>query len=236
MLKGIDEEEFDHLNQLLNTAVNKQDFLNGKVCIVQFAGSEIPEEYLNQKVAFVLGDQQYEISIGAVSYEAYYSGRNIGATLIVSQDYLSELTSWPYVLSMNIQYDKAYDEEVEKRVVSLLKNSSYSNDLYVESQYENMKTIQESQGNMMEIGTVIALLLLLVGVLNYVNTIASGIQNRKLTFSIMESLGMSGKTNRTTSCQRGSFLCGILRSYYADGRFPCYLYLFSVHELYGRSI
>ena len=44
---------------------------------------------------------------------------------------------------------------------------------------------------MMEIGTVIALLLLLVGVLNYANTITSGIQNRKLTFSVMESIGMS---------------------------------------------
>lgn len=45
----------------------------------------------------------------------------------------------------------------------------------------------------MEIGTIIACLLLFVGVLNYVNTIASGIQNRKLTFSVMESLGMSRK-------------------------------------------
>lgn len=76
---------------------------------------------------------------------------------------------------------------------SLIVNSSYSNDLYIESQYEDMKTIQESQGNMMEIGTIIALLLLLVGVLNYANTIASGIQNRKLTFSVMESVGMSRK-------------------------------------------
>lgn len=61
------------------------------------------------------------------------------------------------------------------------------------SQFENMRTIQESQGEMMEIGTIIALLLLLVGVLNYTNTIASSIQNRKLTFSVMESIGMSKK-------------------------------------------
>ena len=43
-----------------------------------------------------------------------------------------------------------------------------------------MRTIQEAQGDMMEIGTIIALLLLLVGVLNYTNTIASSIQNRKI--------------------------------------------------------
>ena len=80
---------------------------------------------------------------------------------------------------------------LEKKITSLVEDSPYSNDLHIESQFENMRTIQESQGEMMEIGTIIALLLLLVGVLNYTNTIASSIQNRKLTFSVMESIGMS---------------------------------------------
>ncbi|WP_461810157.1 FtsX-like permease family protein [Faecalimonas sp.] len=94
---------------------------------------------------------------------------------------------------MYIYYNKEYDEVLEKKITTLIDNSSYSHDLHVESQYKNMKTIQESQGNMMEIGTIIALLLLLVGILNYANTIASSIQNRKLTFSVMESIGMSRK-------------------------------------------
>ena len=94
---------------------------------------------------------------------------------------------------MYIYYNQKYDEVLEKKITSLINNSPYSNDLYVESQYENMKTIQEAQGNMMEIGTIIALLLLFVGVLNYANTIASGIQNRRLIFSVMESIGMSRK-------------------------------------------
>ena len=56
-----------------------------------------------------------------------------------------------------------------------------------------MKTIQDSQSGMFEIGTTISLLLLLVGMLNYINTMANSMQNRKLTFSIMESVGMSKK-------------------------------------------
>ena len=193
MLKGIDEAEFDYVNQSLNTPIDKQDFLDGKICIVKYDGSEIPKEYLNQKVPFDFQGQQYEITIGAVSYETYYSGRNIGATLIVSKNYLKSLTSQPTILSVNIHYNETYDELLEEKIASLIDNSPYRNDLYVESQYENMKMIQESQGNMMETGTIIALLLLLVGVLNYANTIASGIQNRKLTFSVMESVGMSRK-------------------------------------------
>ena len=43
------------------------------------------------------------------------------------------------------------------------------------------------------IGDTLGCGLLLVGALNYVNTISSGIQNRKLTLSVMESIGMSVK-------------------------------------------
>ena len=113
--------------------------------------------------------------------------------MIVSQDYLNSLISKPTTLNMYIYYNQKYDEVLEKKITSLVEDSPYSNDLHIESQFENMRTIQESQGEMMEIGTIIALLLLLVGVLNYTNTIASSIQNRKLTFSVMESIGMSKK-------------------------------------------
>ena len=193
MLIGIDEDQFDYVNQSLSSPVDKQDFLNGKSCIVQYEGSEIPKEYLNQKVPFSFDGKQYEITVEAVSYETQYSGRDIGASLIVSQNYLKSLTSKPTIQDVYIYYNQKYDEVLEKKITSLINNSPYSNDLYVESQYENMKTIQEAQGNMMEIGTIIALLLLFVGVLNYANTIASGIQNRRLIFSVMESIGMSRK-------------------------------------------
>lgn len=193
MLIGIDEEQFDYVNQSLDTPIDKQDFLNGKSCIVQFEGSEIPKEYLNQRVLFNLQGKQYEIAVEAVSYNTQYSGRDIGASLIVSQDYLNSLISKPTTLDMYIYYNQKYDEVLEKKITSLVEDSPYNNDLHTESQFESMRTIQESQGEMMEIGVIIALLLLLVGVLNYTNTIASSIQNRKLTFSVMESIGMSKK-------------------------------------------
>lgn len=128
---------------------------------------------------------------------------DIGASLIVSQDYLNSLISKPTTLDMYIYYNQKYDEALEKKITSLVEDSPYNNDLHTESQFENMRTIQESQGEMMEIGVIIALLLLLVGVLNYTNTIASSIQNRKLTFSVMESIGMSKKQINRLLIQEG---------------------------------
>lgn len=67
----------------------------------------------------------------------------------------------------------------------------------------NLIVSQDFQGNMMEIGTVISLLLLLVGALNYGNTMAASLQSRKLTFAIMESLGMSDRQIRKLLVREG---------------------------------
>ena len=97
-----------------------------------------------------------------------------------------------------------------------------------------MKTIQASQGSMMEIGTTIALLLLLVGVLNYANTIASGIQNRKLTFAIMESHRNVRETDKPALNPGRNPLRVLLRPAHPDRRLRRHLPLLSVHELHGN--
>lgn len=193
MLKGIDEAEFGYLNGLLGNPIEKRDFMNGSVCIVQYAGFEIPQEHIGDKIVFSTLNKTGETAVGAISYEGYYGASvNIGANLIVSENYLNTLTSEPYILSLNIKYEKPYDEGAEKALHALMEDSPYSNDLSYISRYDDRKRIEDSQSSMTEIGTVIALLLLFVGLLNYINTFASSIQNRKLTFAIMESIGMSG--------------------------------------------
>ena len=203
MIKGIDEAEFDYLNESLGNAVDRQDFLNGQTAVVQYAGFEIPEEWIGRTVSFSIGNRLRKITIGAVSYGDYYGATaDCGANLIVSEAYAEAVAADPYVLSLNIKYKKSYDEDTEKKIKEIVEASPCSNDLLCISKYDDMKTIQASASGMFEIGTAISLLLLLVGMLNYINTMAGSIQNRKLTFSIMESVGMSGKqTKKLLICE-----------------------------------
>lgn len=194
MLKGIDEAEFDYLNESLGNIVDKQDFLSGSTAILQYAGFDIPEAWIGSSVPFRTGSETWEITIGAINYEGYYGAtRNVGANLIVNKKYLETITNEPLMLSLAIQYEQSYKEDTENEVKSLLKKSPYHNDLLYASKYDDMKTIQDSQEGMFAAGTVIALLLLAVGMLNYINTMSGSMQNRKLTFSAMESVGMSRK-------------------------------------------
>ncbi|MCI8484091.1 MAG: ABC transporter permease [Lachnospiraceae bacterium] len=195
MIKGIDEAEFDYLNESLGNPIDKQDFLQGNTAIVQYAGFEIPEEWIGRTVSFTTENLTQDIQIGAVSYESYYGASvNAGPNLVVSEDYLKTIRSEePDILSLIIKYQQPYSEKTEQEVKSLLKKSPRCSDLSYLSKYDEMKQIQDSQGSMFQIGTVISLLLLSVGMLNYGNTMAGSIQHRRLSFSIMESVGMSGK-------------------------------------------
>ena len=194
MIKGIDEAEFDYLNESLGSVIDKQEFLSGKTAVLQYAGFEITPKWIGNNISFLAGNQKQEITIGAVSYGDYYGATvNFGANLIVSETCLESLTSEPCILSLNIKYKKSYDIETEEEIKNIMKANPYNNDLFSVSKYDDMKTIQDSQSGMFETGTVISLLLLLVGMLNYINTMANSMQNRKLTFSIMESVGMSKK-------------------------------------------
>ena len=194
MIKGIDEEEFDYLNQTLGNAVDKQSFLNGETAVLQFAGFEIPQKWIGNSIPFQKKKKKQEIKIGAVSYGDYYGATvNIGANLVVSDEYLNRLTNQASILSLNIKYRQSYDEDAEQKIKKHFNENPYSKDLFYLSKYDDMKAIQDSQGNLFAVGTAISLLLLFVGMLNYVNTITSSIQNRKLTFAIMESVGMSRK-------------------------------------------
>lgn len=209
MIKGIDESEFEYLNGTLGDIIDKQDFLNGKTAVLQYAGFEIPEEWIGSAVPFFAGNQKQEITIGAINYGDYYGATvNCGANLIVSENYVETFTANPYILNLNIKYVKSYEEDTENEIKSIIEKSLYSADLLYISKLDNMKTIQDSQSGMYEIGTVIALLLLLVGMLNYINTMAVSMQNRKLTFSIMESVGMSHKQIRKLLVREGILYAG----------------------------
>lgn len=192
MLKGIDAEAFDTLNAELATPLDREDFLNGEVCILTFAGIEVPESALSKPLHIDVDGTRLNLQPAAVSYEGYYgASQNIGPTLIVSKDWLDSLDAAPITLSMLVHYDAPYDEITEAQVLSLVGAQAGIGDIFYESQLEERAAIRESAGDLNETGAAIALLLLVVGMLNYVGTMAAGIQNRRLSFAIMESVGMT---------------------------------------------
>ena len=212
MLKGIDAQAFDALNAQLSTPLERDAFLRGEVCVLAYSGIEVPEERLNTPLAIRVGDETINVQPATVSNEGYYAAsQNIGPTLIVSKDWLDTLEATPLTLSMLVRYDTPYDAITEERVMALVNARPGLADIYNESLLANQVAIQATEGDLNETGAAIALLLLVVGMLNYVNTMAASIQSRRLSLSIMESLGMTPRQiHRQLVCEGLLIAFGVL--------------------------
>ncbi|MGI6013157.1 MAG: FtsX-like permease family protein [Oscillospiraceae bacterium] len=209
MLIGINEMEFDYLNSTLETPIDKGAFLDGESCILyrnnlafqisDFAGKHVTcAEY-----ADAANTRTFEIA--GLTDESYYVGALLGypPTIIVSDHVLQEFVSEPFVYKAGIRYQEEYNEAIEARLLSQIQESPRARDFSYDSKIEEMKSVEKAQGNMLEVGIGIVLILALIGLLNYVNTVTGNIQSRQTELSILESVGMTEKQTCRMLIQEG---------------------------------
>lgn len=197
-LVGIDREEFQHLNLTMENAVNEKDFLEGRACILYENMLGLDFENVNgQPISCYLTDnpkQIYHLTIRGMTNDNQYANLlGTTPTLIVSQAFLKKIAKHPFISKIGIEYKREYDKETESRLKNLMDSSTYNKDFSYSSKLEELKTVQKSQGHMMQIGMGLAILLAFIGIMNYINTSVSNLQNSRTELSIMESVGMTQK-------------------------------------------
>lgn len=197
-LIGIDDTEFEILNQSMETPVNKEKFLNGETCILYRDGLEFQDKDLKGKkvtcAEYKDSNNKRTFEIAGLTDESYYTALSgYPPTIIVSDRVVKGFSNEISAYEAGVFYDEAYDEKTEASVLSLIENSPYSKDFSYDSKIEQMEEIKKAQGNLPGIGIGIIVILAVIGMMNYVNTSVSSIQSRQVELSIMESVGMTEK-------------------------------------------
>lgn len=80
---------------------------------------------------------------------------------------------------------------------------------FFDSKIEEAEDVEKVQGNMMGVGIGVVLILALIGILNYVNTMTGNIQSRQTELAILESVGMTEKQMRRMLMIEGLLFAGI---------------------------
>ena len=196
---GISEEEFPYLQQTVETEIDREDFLEGKTCVIYRNDLDLTsEEVVGKDVTcgeYGNGDNQRTFRIAGMTDEGYYMGPMLGLppTVIVSDRTLEGFLENHFVAKVGVNYAETYNEETENGVLRLIKENPEADGFSWESKLESMKEVESAQGNMKEVGTGISLILALIGILNYVNTVTGNIQSRKTELAILESVGMTDR-------------------------------------------
>lgn len=197
-LIGIDEQEFDYLNNSLEHPINKEDFLCGKACIVYRNGLDFADaDIIGKNITCALYEDQQTTKtfvIEVVTDENYYTALlGYPPTIITSDQVVNTFANNPIRLKTGIKYHKEYDRDTEQEILSLLEENDNAKDFSWESKIEDADEIEKAQGYMPQVGIGIVLILAFIGIMNYMNTFVVNVQSRMTELSVMESIGMTPK-------------------------------------------
>ena len=195
-LIGIDEQEFDYLNKMLADPIEKEDFLQGKTCIIYRNGLDFADADLTGKevTCALYGNQKKTktFTIAGITDESYYTALVGETPTIITSDQVVKVFAENFItLKASVKYGKAYDRNTEQKILDILGKSSDARDFSWESKIEEADEIEKAQGNMPLVGMGIVLILAFIGIMNYMNTFVVNVQSRMTELSVMESIGMT---------------------------------------------
>ncbi|MBE5901496.1 MAG: ABC transporter permease [Lachnospiraceae bacterium] len=198
-LIGVDDAEFEQLNKTVEKPLNKQEFKEGKVAFFSKSFTEGDHEIPGKTVEFQFLSKKKNVTskicIGAMLDEnpAYYSA-GYSPDLIVSIDHAKKLLGEKALTEMlKIDYEKAYDGRAEKQIRELLKGNKLVSVESKVNRFDEMKRVEEK---ITLLGNSIALLIMMLALLNFVNMMSAGLESRRTEFAVLESIGMTRKQLR----------------------------------------
>ena len=193
---GIDEVEFEKINNTLQIPLDKEKFKNGEIAFVSKNFTQGDNGITGKKVEFSIPtalnpDKKEIIETGAIidDYPAYYSA-GYTPDLIVSDDFFDEIMGQPLIEMIKIDYDEPFSKNVESSIKKLIANNKL---ISAESKLDNYSEMKNSENQITVLGGSLGIIIMLLAVSNYLNMMSESIQNRSKEFAILESIGMTRK-------------------------------------------
>lgn len=210
-LVGITETDFRALNAELEKPVDEKAFLNGETCILYRNG------LYGLKESDILGKTihcaEYENMDNACSFQIagltdiqeYTALLGYPPTMIVIDRAVANFVEEPIIFKVGIRYNREFDEATEHAIQKILLDSPNAKDYSWSSKIEQADNVKKAQGHMMEVGMGIAVILAIIGFMNYVNTSVGNMHNRWKEISIIESVGMTERQVKKMLILEGVF-------------------------------
>lgn len=209
---GIDDDLIEKFNKENKEKIDVDNFKEGKLALAApwYYGDNYKDVkgILNIRNSQKSGVQGFEVK--AVEDTAGLLPSGLPAplgipTIYVSNSALLKLNSKAtnYLLYINV------DAKKEDLIKTELKNISSSTGLYLESKTDETQEFKKSQMVMNILGGGISIILILIGALNFINVMITGVNARLKELAVMESIGMTKKQIKKMLTFEGFYYAGI---------------------------
>ncbi|MBC5996742.1 ABC transporter permease [Romboutsia ilealis] len=193
---GIDDNLIERLNEELEDKIDVEEFKKGNVAIAD--SWYYPENYKSIKGDVTIRNSKdnksktFNMNVVGDTSELLPPGLDapLGIpTIYISNSALEKLDNDAVNYILNINVNKKYESKINKDLKALSK----ARGLWFESKSEKTEEFNKSQMVMNILGGGIAVILILIGILNFINVMITGVNIRLKEFAIMESIGMTKK-------------------------------------------
>lgn len=217
-IDGVDDYVIERYNETAKDKIDLEEFKKGKIVLIEMAfGKHFNYDKFKQLdgKSLVLnskdGDKKEESIIKLINDdEVIFNGRGlprkVGMPLIyMSSSILENLNKEiiNYFVSINV------NEEYEPSIKEKLESFSRKYELEFTAKTERIKEFSNMHMTINVLGGGASVILLLIGLLNFINVMITGVNSRIKELSIMESIGMTKKQVKKMLTIEGLYYAGI---------------------------
>lgn len=206
---GIDTEYIRELNKTLENPIDFNAFENGEIVLLSAMTDEEENPLIQpgQPITVIgeTGKHTFTVASGFLD-EDFQSGRGnergTAPDLYISQQALKALS--PEVKLFRIAFDTINSSD-DERILSELQTITASSGIDIQSRYERGKEMENYLFTSRVLAIGLSSVLLLIGIMNFINTMFVSVNTRKHEFATLESIGMTKKQIRQVLLFEGGY-------------------------------
>ena len=200
---AVNNEMMKKYNETARQKIDIERFEKGEICLVGGVyTTEESERVIGKNITLKAqnGEEKVTLEVGACPTTSEDHAINIGyywqkaggpSSILVSDAVMKKLTNHPSVDNIIVDCEKKMEPYITKRIKELTKINPTV--LHLEIKSEMIADFKSSMVSMDVLGAGISIVLILIGILNFINVMLTGVFVRRGELAVMESVGMTKK-------------------------------------------
>lgn len=200
---SMDRTQMENYNARSTQKIDLDRFEKGEICYIGYVDDEAGANALMGKSMTLINDKTKEessIEIGCVPYGRNRDGLNVSGLwikmgapelIIVSDAFMDQ--HFPDAKGYNVVADakKGQEKYTCPEIEKLVKDSPVISESVIKS--VEGKTFKKSMMSITVVGDGISIILILIGLINFINVMLTGVYTRSNELAVLESVGMTKK-------------------------------------------
>ncbi len=213
VIYGIDAKYVQELNQTAESPIDIENFENGEILLLTQALDDNGKSLFEpgQKITIEAQNGQQTFSIGESFLEDnFQSGRGhmrgTAPDIFISQNTIKELFPNYKIFRVAFNTNGKNDFEILKQLKAI---TAAHPEIQIISRYEKKIEMNDYIVTTRILGIGLSLVLLLIGVINFINTMVVSVNTRRHELAILESIGMTKQQVKKVLIYEGCYYWGI---------------------------